>query len=78
MGNAVKVNETFNDLFQILKLKAHKSKVFHQEGGDLSIMLATASIALSRNCARNVYFVDCLCGCMRTHARPGADFVTPC
>lgn len=78
MGNAVEVNETFNDLFHILKPKAHKNKVFHHEGRDLSIMLATASISLSRNCEHNVYFVDCLCVCVHTHARPGTDFVTPC
>lgn len=29
MGNAAEVNDTFNDLFHILKLKAQKNKVFH-------------------------------------------------
>lgn len=76
MGNAVEMNKTFHNLFNILKLEIHKNKVFRQEGRDLSIMLATASIALSRNCEHNVYFVDC--ACMHTHAHPGADFVTPC
>lgn len=78
IGNAVEVNETFKDLFYILKLKAHKNKVFHQKGRDLPIMLATTSIALSRNCDCNVHFLGCLCVCMRKPACPGADFVTPC
>lgn len=58
VGNAVEMDETFCDLFHILKLKALKTKRFHHGGRDLFIMLVTASIALSRNCERNGFFVD--------------------
>lgn len=57
MGNAVEMDETFYDLFHILKLKALKTKRFRREGRDLFIMLVTASIALHRNCECNVYLV---------------------
>lgn len=57
MGSAVEMDETFCHLFHIPKLKAFKTKRFHHGGKGLFIMLATASVALSRNRERNGFLV---------------------
>lgn len=68
MGNAVEIDETFSDLFHILKLKALKTKRFHYEGRELFVVLVQHP--LHRTEIVNIMFILSIksaCVRMRTH-----------
>lgn len=74
VGNAREMDETFCDLFHILKLKASGKKKKRDSSTREWLLLATALAPASRNSEHNIYFVHCVC----VYAGPGAVFVIPC